>query len=169
VPCTVADPLRLLFEDLDEEVADDAALALRVRHAGERRDEAPRGIHRHQADAEDFAEQGLDLAALVAAQQAVVDEDAGELIADGAVDERGRHRGVDAAGQTADRPPAGDALGDARHLLLDEGLHRPGAVAAADAVDEVGEHRRAALGVHDLRVELHAPDRLVAVAYGGEG
>ena len=38
------------------------------------------------------------------AQQAVVDEDAGELVADGPLHERRGDRGVDAAGQPADRP-----------------------------------------------------------------
>ena len=42
---------------------------------------------------------------LLAAQQAVIDEDAGELVADGAVDERGRHRRVHAAGEGADHLP----------------------------------------------------------------
>ena len=42
------------------------------------------------------------LLGLVLAQQAVVDEHARELVADGAVDEQGRHRRVDAAGEGAD-------------------------------------------------------------------
>ena len=36
---------------------------------------------------------------LVLAQEAVIDEDAGELVADGFMDQGGRHRAVDAARQ----------------------------------------------------------------------
>jgi len=41
----------------------------------------------------------ITMLAFVQAQQAVVDEHAGQLVADGAVDQRGRHRRIDAAGQ----------------------------------------------------------------------
>ncbi len=40
-----------------------------------------------------------DRVGLALAQETVVDEDARELIADGAVDQHGDHRGVHAAGQ----------------------------------------------------------------------
>jgi hypothetical protein len=42
------------------------------------------------------------LGGLVLAQQAVVDEDAGELLADGTVHEERRDRRVDAAGERTD-------------------------------------------------------------------
>ena len=44
-------------------------------------------------------ERGFDLVALVLAQQTVVDEDAGELIADGLGQQRRRNGGVHAAGK----------------------------------------------------------------------
>ena len=44
----------------------------------------------------------LDLLGLARPQQPVVDEDAGELVADGPVHQRRRDRRVDAAGQPAD-------------------------------------------------------------------
>ena len=66
------------------------------------------------------AEGGDDLLALVLAHQAVVDEHAGELIADRAVHEQRRDRGVDAAGEPADHAALADLLADARDLLLDD-------------------------------------------------
>jgi hypothetical protein len=57
--------------------------------------------------------------ALVQAQQAVVDEHAGELVADGAVDQRRRHAGIDAAGQAEDDLLVAHLLADARHRLGD--------------------------------------------------
>ena len=44
----------------------------------------------------------LDLFRLAEPEQPVVDEDAGELVADRRVDEGGGHRRVDSAGKTAD-------------------------------------------------------------------
>jgi hypothetical protein len=49
-----------------------------------------------------LAEHLDDLGGLVHPHQAVVNQDAGELIADGLVDENGGHRGINPAGQRAD-------------------------------------------------------------------
>ena len=62
------------------------------------------GVDDVQVDAGRGDEVALDLLGLALAQQAVVDEDAGELVADRALHERRRDRGVDAAGEPADRP-----------------------------------------------------------------
>jgi len=51
----------------------------------------------HQRDVVVMAEQVDDALRLVEPQQAVVDEHAGELIADRLMDQHGRDRGVDAA------------------------------------------------------------------------
>ena len=75
--------------------------------------------------------------ALLAAEEAVVDEDAGELVADGAVDERGGDGGVDAAREGADDAAVAHLLSNARHALLDEVARRPEPAAAANVVEEV--------------------------------
>ena len=62
----------------------------------------------------------LDLLALVLAQQAVVDEDADQLVADGLVHERGGDGGVDAAGEPADHAAGADLRADALDLLGDD-------------------------------------------------
>ncbi len=53
-----------------------------------------------------------DLRRLVQAQQAVVDEHAGELVADGAVDQRRRDRRVDAAREAENDFFASDLIAD---------------------------------------------------------
>ncbi len=164
-----SDALGLLLEGLDEEVPDDPALALGIDHAPKLRNEALRGIDAHQPHAEALAKERLHLGPLAQSQEAVVHEDAGELVADGAMHQGRGHRGVDAPGEPADGPPVAHPLADPRGLLLDEGLHRPGAGTAADVVHEVGEHLPAALGVDHLGVELHAPDRPLGMAHGGKG
>ena len=61
-------------------------------------------------------EVALHLRALARPQQTVVDEHAGQPVADGALHEGGGHRGVHPAGQPADRP----AVADLRAHLLDQ-------------------------------------------------
>ena len=84
-----------------------------------------------------------DALRLLAAEEAVVDEDAGELVADGAVDESGRDGGVDAAGEGADDAAVAHLLPYARHAFLDEVARRPEPAAVADVVQEVLDELRA--------------------------
>ena len=63
------------------------------------------GVDDVQVDAGRGHEVALDLLGLALAQQPVVDEDAGQPVADRALHEGRGDRGVDAAGQAADRPP----------------------------------------------------------------
>ena len=83
----------------------------------------------------------------------MVDIDAGQLVADGLVDQHSRNRGIDAAGKAAD-----DALGT--DLVLDladhfgaVGGHRPVRLQADDLVHEVGEQLGAVRRMDDFRVE----------------
>ena len=144
------------LEDPDELAADHLALLLGVAHPDQRVEEALLGVDHVQVDAGGGDEVALDLLGLALAQQAVVDEDAGEPVADRALyDGRGDRR-VDAAGEAADRASVvADLLADPLDLLLDDVDHGPGRPAAGDVVQEVLEHRLAVLGVHHLGVPLH--------------
>jgi hypothetical protein len=86
-----------LFEDADELLPDHAPLPLRVPDAGQLREEAVLRLHVHERHAEVQPERLLHLLRLPLAVQAVVDEDARELIPHGAIHEEGRDGGVDAA------------------------------------------------------------------------
>ena len=118
-----------LFEDLtlgflegaDELLADDLALALGLGDALERFEEVSGGVDGDQSDAGGGDEVVLDLLDLAFAQQAVVDEHAGELVADGLVDEGSGDCGVDTAGQAADHFGVADLLADLGDLVLDDG------------------------------------------------
>ena len=112
------DDLTLGFlEGADELLADDLALALGLGDALERFEEVVGGVDGDQSDAGGGDEVVLDLLDLAFAQQAVVDEHAGELVADGLVDEGGGDCGVDTAGQAADHFGVADLLADLGDLI----------------------------------------------------
>ena len=103
------------------------------------------------------------LLGLVQAEQAVVDEDAGQAVADGPVEEERGHRRVHPAAQPADHPAVAHLLADAGGGLLEERGHGPVAAAAADGGGEVPQDVDAALGVGHLGMEeqrVEAPGRV---------
>ena len=107
-----------------------------------------------ERDAEPVAE-GLDhLLGLVLAHHPVVDEDAGEPVADRAVDQQRGGRRVDAAGEAADRARLADLGADRLDLLVDHRGRRPALLAAGDVAQEAGQDLGAVRGVDDLGVEL---------------
>ena len=113
------------------------------------------------------AEQRHDLLRLVLAHQPVVDEDAGELVADRLVDQHGGDRAVDAAREPADHAALPDLRADLRDLARAEMRHRPVAGKAGDLVHEVGDELRAVRRVDDLGVEHGRID--AARLVGGDG
>ncbi len=121
-----------------------------------------------ELDAELFAEGLDDLLALALSHQAVVDQHAGELIADRAVDERRRGRRVDSAGEAADDLRLAHLGPDLLDLLLDHGRGRPTLLAADDLAQEPLEHLGAVRGVDDLGVELDAVEAAVGSLEGGD-
>ena len=159
----------LLLEHPDELGADDLALGLGVGDAGEPREEALLGVHGDERHLEVVAERGHHLVALVLAHQAVIDEHAGELVADGLVGEQRGHRGVDAAGQPADHPAVAHLLADPRHLLLDHRGGAPGHVAAGDVAQEGLQDLGAVGGVRHLGVELDPVEAARRVLHGRHG
>ena len=98
----------------------------------------------------------------------MVDEDAGELVADGAVQERGDDRGVDAAGQAADDLRVADLRADALDGLVDDVDHRPRRRDAGDVVEEVPDDVLAVLRVRDLGVELRRVEPALRVLHRGD-
>ena len=115
------------------------------------------------------AEGGFDGLAFVFSEEAVVDEDAFELVADGFVEERGEDGGIDAAGEAADDGVGTDLFADGVEGVVDDVGHLPGAAGFADAVEEVFDDLRAVGGVGDFGVELDGVEGFGGVAHGGHG
>ena len=97
----------------------------------------------------------------------MVYEYARQLLADRAMHEQRRDRGVDATGEPADHPPAADLLADSPDLFLGDRGGRPGALAATDLGEEAREDLLAVGRVHDLGVKLDAVDAALGVLDGG--
>ena len=164
-----ADLFGLGLEHLDEQSADGLALGFGVGNALESAEELFGFIHVNEGNVVGIAEQAHHLFGLAGAHQAVVDEDAGELGADGLVDEHRRHGAVDAARQAADDALEADLSLDVVDRLVAERGHGPVAAAAADLDDEIAVEPRTVRRVHHLGVELQPVDLPVLVADGGEG
>ena len=97
-----------------------------------------------------------DLVAFLPAQQAGIDEHAGQLLADRAMQQRGHDRGIDAAREPEQDAVVADLGTHARDLVLDDVGRGPQRPAAADLGHETPQQRPALLRVRDLRMELHA-------------
>src|SRR5690606_30744281 len=95
-----------------EGVADDLSLALRVLHTGKPLEEEVGGIHDLQLHPHVAPEGPLDGLALARTQEPRIDEDVGELIADGAVHEGSGDAGIDATRKAADHLRVADPLAD---------------------------------------------------------
>ena len=151
------------LEDLDELMADDLALALGVGDALELTEEGLRSVDDAEVDLELAAEHLLDLGAFVETEQAVVDEDAGQLLANGALDEGRGHGGIDAAGEAEDNLGLAHLLADFANRRLDVVVHLPGRLGGTDAEQEVAEDIDTALGVGHFRVELDSVETTLRV------
>ena len=159
----------LRFKDADELLADDLALALRLGDAGELGEKTLLRVHAHDAHAEAVVHGALDLIALVLAQQAVIDKDAGELFADRAVEERGGHGAVHAAGERQQHLAAADLGADLLNGLADVIRHAPLGGKAADLIEKVLQNFGAVDGMQHLGMELHAVELSFRVLDGGVG
>ena len=111
----------------------------------------------------------LDLFCLALAQQTVIHEHAGELVADGLVHESRRDCGINAAGQAADHLCIADLLADFRDLVLDDAGGIPVVAETCALVQEGLDKLLAHRGVLDFRMPLHAIQLAGFILHGGNG
>ena len=99
----------------------------------------------------------------------MVDEHAGELIADRTLHERRGDSRVNAARETADHQPTADLLLDSSDLLVDHIGHGPVRREPRDVVEEVHQDFLPMRTVPDLRVKLHACHATLGILEGCHG
>ena len=97
------------------------------------------GIDADDLHAEVLGEDLHDLVAFVEAQQAVIDEHAGELVADRLVQQRRDHRGIHAAGKAQQHLALAHLRAHARDGVFDDVADAPQRLAAADLAHEALE------------------------------
>ena len=132
----------------------------------EAREEALGRVDVDERHAEVLAKVSTTWTRLVLAQKPVVDEDAGELVADGLVHEQRGDRRVDAARERAEDPLPPDLRANASRLLLDDRCRRPRGRRVRDLVQEVASASPCRGRVNDLRVELDAVEAPRSVLEG---
>ena len=93
----VAHGARFVFKHSNELFPDDFPLLLGVNHAAEPGEAAVRAVHRAHSELHPVLERPGDLLEFVLTKEPVVNEDAGQAVADRAAHQRGRHGGVHAA------------------------------------------------------------------------
>ena len=89
--------MSLFIEDRDEFVADDLALFFGIAYSGELGEKSLRRIHSNDVQAKFAAQVLLHFLKFILAQHPVVHEDAGQAIAQRAMHQLRRHRGIHAA------------------------------------------------------------------------
>jgi hypothetical protein len=164
-----ADLLGLGLEHVDEGLADELALGFGIGRAFKAAQEHLGDVGMDERDVVVVAEQRDDLFGLAQTHQAMVDEDAGELVADRLVDQHGGHGGVDATRKAADHARVAHLGADFGDLGLAEFGHRPVAGAAADVTHEIGDQLAAVGRVDDFGMELGAVVLLFVIGDDGEG
>ena len=132
---------RDLFEGADELGPDDLALRFRIGDVAQRGEELVGRVDDHESDPGGRDVVALDLFAFTFAQQPMVDEDTGELVADRAVHECRRDRGIDPAGETAQHVTVADAVADLGDGVVDDVGGGPRRIDAGAVVQEPLEHR----------------------------
>ena len=172
MPCArnSAPPSFLCFrlEHVDEQFADGLALDFGVLDAGKRVEKRIGRVHMDQRNVVGAAEQRQNLLGFAKPQQPVIDEHAGELIADGFVDQDRGNGGIDAAGKPADHPGLADLAADFLDRLVLEGAHGPVAGTARDVAHEIAQDGGAVRRVHDFEMELGGVEFALVVGDHGD-
>ena len=167
-PLGVGELFGLFLEDIYEFATDDLALLFRIGDAGEFSHEAIDGVDHNELQTHVLFEGFANLFAFTLAQQTVVDEHAGKLVANGAVNECGGNRAVHAARKAENDFFAVGLLADHFDGFGDIVAHHPVGLAVADIRDKALEHEAALHGVRDFRMELHGVETAGFIGHAGD-
>ena len=148
-------PLALLFKHPDEFGANQLALLLGIGHPIELVDEALPGIDVFDIDVKTLVEKLHQKLGLPFAHEALVNEHAGELIANGLVQQEGEGGGIDTTGEGQQHALLAHLGPHISHGLIDESGRGPVGFALTNVINEIAQHGHPTGGMDHLRVELH--------------
>ena len=157
-----------LFENANELCADDFAFTLWRSDSAQFGEEASGGVNRLEADLEIVAEETLDGGGFIGAEEAIIDEDTGELVANCAVEQSRSDATIDAAAKAEEHMGVADLIADLLADLLDERAHRPIFGGLADSEEEIREEIFSLGSVGDFGMKLEAVEFFLGVFDGGE-
>src|SRR5437868_4324812 len=149
-----------------ELVADYLAFLFRISNAGELGKKLCAGICRDQIQPKSIAQIGLNLSKFILPEYAVVHEDTSETLADGAIDQHSRNRGIHSAGESTNCVSVPDGVLDGGNGFVDKALRCPNRLGMADIENEISQQIGPELGVMDLRVKLHCPGLALGIFNG---
>ena len=153
-PAGVLDGAGVFVEGLHEEPSDDLSLGLRLGNAGESVKELLGRVGSDDIEVHVLV-RSQHILIFILSQQAVVHEYAGEVVADGLVQQHACYRRIDTAAESEDYLLVPYLFPEAGYCRLDERGRSPVTLAAAYSQSEIAEDFRAFSRVEDLRVELH--------------
>jgi hypothetical protein len=157
------------LENLDKLATDDLALLLGIADALQVAHELRRGVDMHHPDAEIAGKGVHHLGGFVEAQQAVIDENAGQLVTDRAVNQRCRDRRIDAARKTENHFFSADLRTNLVDCLGDVIGHVPVVSTTADVAHEAADDFPALERVRDFGVKLHGVESAILVGHRRNG
>src|SRR5829696_6731996 len=146
----------LRLKGADELVSDDPSFLLRVGDAIETREKAGAGIDRHEFHPKRATENIAHEVCLSEPQEAVVDKNRRQAVADCAVDEGRCYRGINATTEPEEDPAIADRLLDLSNGTVDEMLRGPVRLAITDIDQEIAQQIASERRVRDFRVELNS-------------
>ena len=109
-----------------------------------------------------------NLLGFIKTQQTVINEDAGQIFADSAVQQHCGYGRVNAAGQAKDNFVIANLLADTDNRIFDNFISGPQRFALADIANKTLKHAQALASVGHFRVELHAIEAFFFVSHNGE-
>ncbi len=98
----------------------------------------------------------------------MIDKYAGQLSADGLMQQRGEHGGIDASRQSQQHAVLAHLSADARNAVLDDIASRPARAAAGDFAHEAPQNFAALQTMRDFRMKLQAVKMPRFIRHGGE-
>ena len=165
----IAELLRLFVKDIDKGCTNRLPLLLGVGHASELVEKQAARVAMDQRDVVMAAEEAHYFLALAGSQQAGVNKDTGQLIADRFVQQHGRNRGVDPAGKAADHTAGAHLAADPVDRVGAKPRHRPIAATAGDIMGEIAQQLRPLRRVHDLGMKENSIEPPSVVSDRGIG